>query len=769
MTNNRLNIGIFTCHIDNDYAIEVCKGAEFAAKELDCNLIVFPGMFLNASFNDPANQLYDYQYNSIFYYAHPECLDALIISVGAISSFLSEKDLNSFFSHFEGIPILTLEEKVDGYPCIMTDNSGGMRTAVEHLILEHNKKHICFVAGKEGNSDSDQRLGIYLSVLAEHGYKVTDNMVVHGDFSEYCGSQIGTLIDNNPDMDAIIFANDQMAIAGYAELKKRGLRIGENLSVIGFDDSTSSVNMDPPLTTVNINSCELGYRAIYSAAGLAKTGTAVSKTLNSRFIKRLSCGCRLCREHDVTSHQTELLSLRESEIVDILDTALFDEIRESFFSHRVLESFNDIFTDMIKVLKIDEPDPYLQRNIIDKIKNLLESDITVFYPVQKITYMFREMSSIFSSCNLSPSRRLEFNNLNAAITNALSLFISSSLYSQMQENKMLGWSSIYITRDTLTFGDDLNRTYSSILKKLKALNYNGAYIYTYDDEIRITESGSWIVPKSLFLQAFYNPNNTQVLFGESRRIPSTEIFDNEYTYYEQRFTSVIVPIFTNEDHHGVFICNTDVSGFSTIYSTSLQLGAALKYMTLLREQNITQEQLKLSLNEIHEKNELLNHLSTSDELTGIYNRRGFMERVEYYINIPSNHGLKAILLFADMDSLKVVNDKFGHKDGDFALKNIANILSMSFGPHDVIGRIGGDEFVCFALTDDPDYVSQVQDRIKKYSAELNATCGKPYFIEMSVGVTEFICDGEQTIEDLLSQADSALYSNKRYKRMSILK
>ena len=86
MTNNRLNIGIFTCHIDNDYATEVCKGAEYAAKELDCNLIVFPGMFLNASFYDPANQLYDYQYNSIFYYAHPECLDALIISVGAISS-----------------------------------------------------------------------------------------------------------------------------------------------------------------------------------------------------------------------------------------------------------------------------------------------------------------------------------------------------------------------------------------------------------------------------------------------------------------------------------------------------------------------------------------------------------------------------------------------------------------------------------------------------------------------------------------------------------
>ena len=229
------------------------------------------------------------------------------------------------------------------------------------------------------------------------------------------------------------------------------------------------------------------------------------------------------------------------------------------------------------------------------------------------------------------------------------------------------------------------------------------------------------------------------------------------------------PIFTNEDHLGLFICNTDVNNFSSIYSTSLQLGSALKYMTLLREQNITQEQLKMSLNEIHEKNELLNHLSTSDELTGIYNRRGFMERVEYYINIPSNHGMKAILLFADMDSLKVVNDKFGHKDGDFALRNIANILSRSFGPHDVIGRIGGDEFVCFAFINESDYIIQVQDKIKTLSAELNATCDKPYFIEMSVGVTEFICDGDQTIEDLLSQADNALYSNKRYKRMSIIK
>ena len=769
MTNNRLNIGIFTCHIDNDYATEVCKGAEYAAKELDCNLIVFPGMFLNASFYDPANQLYDYQYNSIFYYAHPECLDALIISVGAISSLLSEKDMNSFLSHFDGIPILTLEEKLPGYPCIRTDNSRGMRDAIEHLIKEHKRKHICFVAGKDDNTDSNLRLKIYREVLSENGLSVEDRMIIHGDFAEYCQEETAQLLDVNPDADAIVFANDRMAIGGYAELKSRGIRIGETMSVIGFDDSPSSVNMDPPLTTVNINSCELGFRAVYAAVRLAQTGNMKSETLDSRLINRLSCCWHLCTESDLIDAGRHLLDLDIPDIIDILDGRLFGEIADSFFASKVMSAYNRILIDIVSVIKSDIDTEYPQNKIIDELKCILESDLTDFYSVQKTAYMFRELASIFSSCKLSAAKSLQFNRLNTTITNTISLFISNQLYNTIYENKMMGWSSIYITRDTLTYGEDLGKTYTSILHKLQGLNYEGAYIYTYDDPVRITDTGSWIVPKSVFLQAFFNPNNCQVLFGESRRVPSIEIFDNEYTYYDKRFTSVIVPIFTNEDQHGVFICNTDVAHFSSIYSTSLQLGAALKYMSLLREQNITQEQLRMSLNEIHEKNELLNHLSTSDELTGIYNRRGFMERVEYYINIPSNCGMKAILLFADMDSLKVVNDKFGHKDGDFALKNIANILSQSFGPHDVIGRIGGDEFVCFAFIDDSDYVTEVQRKIKDFSAELNATCGKPYFIEMSVGVTEFVCDGEQTIEDLLSQADTALYSNKRYKRMSILK
>ena len=82
MKTDRPTVGFFTCHLDNNYAAEVSKGVIYAAEEADINLVIFPGMFLNASYNDPVNSKYDYQYNSIYYYASQHTLDALIVSIG---------------------------------------------------------------------------------------------------------------------------------------------------------------------------------------------------------------------------------------------------------------------------------------------------------------------------------------------------------------------------------------------------------------------------------------------------------------------------------------------------------------------------------------------------------------------------------------------------------------------------------------------------------------------------------------------------------------
>lgn len=169
-----------------------------------------------------------------------------------------------------------------------------------------------------------------------------------------------------------------MAIGGYAELKARGIRIGETMSVIGFDDSPSSVNMDPPLTTVNINSCELGFRAVYAAVRLAQTGNMKSEALDSRLINRVSCCCHLCTESDLMKDGRHLLDLDIPDIIDILDGRLFGEIADSFYASKVMSAYNRILIDIVSVIKSDIDTEYPQNKIIDELKCILESDLTDF-------------------------------------------------------------------------------------------------------------------------------------------------------------------------------------------------------------------------------------------------------------------------------------------------------------------------------------------------------------------------------------------------------
>ena len=128
-----------------------------------------------------------------------------------------------------------------------------------------------------------------------------------------------------------------------------------------------------------------------------------------------------------------------------------------------------------------------------------------------------------------------------------------------------------------------------------------------------------------------------------------------------------------------------------------------------------------------------------------------------------------MIVFADMDNLKQVNDIYGHKNGDFAIKSIANILKKSFSDDDIIGRIGGDEFVAFAFLDDAERPKIIRNTIAALSKELNDTCGKPYYIDISLGVYTFTCSPSTSIEEILHNADEALYENKKNKRKNVIK
>jgi two-component system cell cycle response regulator len=165
--------------------------------------------------------------------------------------------------------------------------------------------------------------------------------------------------------------------------------------------------------------------------------------------------------------------------------------------------------------------------------------------------------------------------------------------------------------------------------------------------------------------------------------------------------------------------------------------------------------------ERHQIHEALKELSFTDELTGIYNRRGFMTLAEQQIELSKRLKKGFFLFLIDLDNLKKINDRYGHKEGDLVLIKTAECLKKSFRISDVIGRIGGDEFAILALSSSPESKDLIVIALQKALAEYNAQKKLDYTLSLSWGITYFDPSQELTLEILLETADRELYEKKR--------
>jgi diguanylate cyclase (GGDEF)-like protein/PAS domain S-box-containing protein len=162
----------------------------------------------------------------------------------------------------------------------------------------------------------------------------------------------------------------------------------------------------------------------------------------------------------------------------------------------------------------------------------------------------------------------------------------------------------------------------------------------------------------------------------------------------------------------------------------------------------------------------LEQLSTRDELTQLLNRRGFMMIAEQQLKSAARGKRKVILFFADMNGMKEINDKLGHKMGDAALVDTAAVLRKTFREADLLARLGGDEFVALALDALPENKEVIETRLQQNFEALNSEPNRPYRVTVSVGSAMFDPDESRSIEALLAEADSLMYARKKNRHLS---
>jgi diguanylate cyclase (GGDEF)-like protein len=159
--------------------------------------------------------------------------------------------------------------------------------------------------------------------------------------------------------------------------------------------------------------------------------------------------------------------------------------------------------------------------------------------------------------------------------------------------------------------------------------------------------------------------------------------------------------------------------------------------------------------------EQLRALSFTDELTGLFNRRGLLTMGEHQLKLARRTRRPLLLMYADLDNMKRINDKFGHMEGDAALIEAADILREVFRESDIIARIGGDEFVILAVDSDGAAAEALINRIHQRCILANLKKARPYVLAMSAGSAEFDPSQPATLEELVAQADRAMYTEKQ--------
>lgn len=251
--------------------------------------------------------------SAVFRFVHKQRVDGLVLNSG-IRMFGNVEWQYEFQREFPHIPMVSIAKSVPGIPAVLVDNASGIAAAVDHLVVKHGRRLQAFIRGPSEADDSTIRYNAWISALAAHGIEADTDLVVQGDFATV--SHPERLVDawrRGRKFGAVIACSDLMAKDIIFVFRKSGIRVPEDVAVIGFDDEPSNRYADPPLTSVFQSVRDQARNAIDLLVAQWEGQTVAKETLlPTRVHIRASCGCTRAQwtvDPDVRDHLVEALAM----------------------------------------------------------------------------------------------------------------------------------------------------------------------------------------------------------------------------------------------------------------------------------------------------------------------------------------------------------------------------------------------------------------------------------------------------------------------------
>jgi phosphoserine phosphatase RsbU/P len=282
-------IAIMVDYLVSSYQVGLIRAVERASKARGVSLLTLAGRALYAPSVGDATQ------NRIYELLGSENVDGIILVAGCMSCASGAVALADYCARYHPTPVCSIGVELPHTPSLIISNEQGSRAVVEHLIARHGAKRIAYIGEPAANREAADRYAGYVAAMTHHGLVVDDNLVERGDFSLPAGiAAMKKILLRSSNIDAVVAANDYMAIGAMQVLRTQGLRVPDDVHLAGFDDAPFSRFALPSLTTVRQPLDRIARTAVDwlldAAAGKPLPSVA---QIDVDIVARQSCGCGL--------------------------------------------------------------------------------------------------------------------------------------------------------------------------------------------------------------------------------------------------------------------------------------------------------------------------------------------------------------------------------------------------------------------------------------------------------------------------------------------